>query len=211
MNNSREIFADSKNWTAELSPETMDRLRTYEILLKKWNKVVNLAASSTIPNLWNRHFLDSAQLLNCTTTAGRWLDIGSGAGFPGLVLATVATELRPATVFTLIEASAKKCAFMRCVAREIEIGVEVVESRCENVRPQNADVIVARAVAPLTDLLDLAVGHLTATGTLLFHKGRNRAEELHLARKQWRFDLREHRSITDPVAAVLAIQGVERA
>ena len=194
------------NWAENVSRETFQRLEIFETLLVKWNRTVNLVAPSTVPHLWERHFLDSAQLLDCAPAALRWLDIGSGAGFPGLVLAILAAESRPDADFTLMEASAKKCEFLRCAVRETGIQASVLETRCETAQPQQAGAVTARAVAPLPRLLDLAAPHLSKGGILIFPKGRERAAEIREARRKWAFDLRERPSITDSAAAILVIR-----
>ncbi len=193
-----------------VSRETFERLRIYESLLVRWNRAVSLVAESTVPHLWDRHFLDSAQLLDCAPSALRWLDIGSGGGFPGMVLAILAAEDRPGARFTLMEASSRKCEFLRRAVRETGLRVKVTEARCENARPQNADAVTARAVAPLPKLLELAAPHLSADGILIFPKGRSRAAEIRAARGEWTFDLQETSSITDPGAAVLVIRRAGR-
>lgn len=189
-----------------VSRETFAKLKTYESLLVSWNKKVNLVAESTISHLWSRHFIDSMQLLNYAPVEMKWLDIGSGAGFPGLVLAVIAKEKQPNAEFVLIEPSSKKRRFLGVVAKQIGIQVKVLGMKCENVEPQRANIVTARAVAPLPKLLKMTVRHLAKNGTLIFPKGRNRELEIKAARSEWNFDLEEIPSVTDQKSAILIIR-----
>lgn len=200
----------STHGIGNVSRETFQRFHVYETLLVKWNQKINLVAASTIPNLWTRHFVDSLQLMAYASSATKWLDIGSGAGFPGIVLAILATEQSPKSVFTLIESSAKKCQFLRCVKRELDLKVNVLETRCEQVHPLMAEAITARAVAPLPKLLKLAVPHLSSNGILIFPKGKDCANEIRTAQADWVFDLTQKQSITDKKSSILIIRNPQR-
>lgn len=194
-----------------VSTETRERLRMFESMLKKWNRSVNLISKGTLNHLWERHFEDSAQLLDCAPEAKRWLDVGSGGGFPGLVLVIMAAERGWEAEFTLIESSAKKCSFLRCVLFEIGLSADVLETRCENAEPQNADAVTARALAPLPKLLAMTTPHVSPHGVLIFPKGRKRQQEVVKARQMWTFDLQEKMSRTDADSAILLIKGAESA
>ncbi|MCY4007593.1 MAG: 16S rRNA (guanine(527)-N(7))-methyltransferase RsmG [Rhodobacteraceae bacterium] len=196
-----------ERWLKNVSRETFERLTVFESLLLRWNRHAGLIAESTIPQLWNRHFLDSAQLMSCAPKATHWLDIGSGAGFPGLVLAILAADNSLAPRFTLIESGSRKCEFLRRVIRETGVEVELLEMRCEDAEPQNADAVTARAVASLKALLTLAIPHVSHDGVMIFPKGRNRANEIDaLGSTKGFFDVKEVTSLTDPEAAILVLR-----
>lgn len=195
-----------KGFAEEISIEALGRFRIYESLLKKWNQSINLVSDSTLENLWKRHFQDSAQLLDCAPGAKKWVDVGSGGGFPGLVLTIIAAEREPNAEFTLIESSAKKCSFLRCVLRETGLRATILETRCEKAAPQGADAVTARALAPLPKLLALTTPHVAAKGMLIFPKGHNRNKEIVAAKENWKFHLQERKSITNASGAILIIK-----
>ncbi|PQO24432.1 16S rRNA (guanine(527)-N(7))-methyltransferase RsmG [Rhodobacteraceae bacterium WD3A24] len=195
-----------------VSRETLTRLDRFAGLLRKWSPVINLVSSRTLPDLWARHFLDSAQLMDIAPLASRsWADLGAGGGFPGLVVAILAAELRPDLHVTLIESDQRKSAFLSQAARELGLDTKIIRRRAEEAEPLGADVVSARALAPLTRLLDLAERHLAPGGQALFLKGRQHDAEIEQALDRWRFSVQKIRSITDPDAVVLKIKGVVRA
>jgi 16S rRNA (guanine527-N7)-methyltransferase len=194
-----------------VSRETLDRLEVYRAVLLAWNRRINLIARSSEADVWGRHFADSAQLLRyCPPTAQLWLDLGSGAGFPGLVVAVIAAETRPGLRVELVESDARKAAFLTTASRECGVSVRVHAGRSEALPPAAADVVSARAVAALADLLALAQNHLGEDGICLFPKGRSVHDEIQRARRSWRFQLRTHQSLTDPEAGILQIGAIER-
>ncbi|HSV27925.1 MAG TPA: 16S rRNA (guanine(527)-N(7))-methyltransferase RsmG [Candidatus Omnitrophota bacterium] len=196
---------DFQNATS-VSRETLDRLRIYADLLVKWQAKINLVGPDTIPNLWQRHFLDSAQVFPLLPQpVHRLVDMGSGAGFPGLVLAILGV----ADVH-MIESDARKCAFLREAARLTGAGVTIHNSRIEKVAPLGADVVTARALAPLEKLLEWAEPHLLPGGHCLFLKGRGHEDELTTASKEWNITCERTPSQTDPLGAILHIREVSR-
>lgn len=195
----------------DVSRETIDRLKTYVELLKRWNSSINLVSASTLTDVWTRHILDSAQVLeHSPRTATTWADLGSGGGFPGAVVAILANELRPNLLVTLVEADQRKAAFLRAVARETDVAMGVVAKRIEDLAPLSADVVSARALAPLPELLAHAKRHLAQDGIALLSKGANAQQEIDAARDVWRFDCDILPSKTDPEAVILKIGGIER-
>ncbi len=186
-----------------VSRETVARLEGFVALLGRWQTAKNLVADSTLSDVWTRHVADSAELLRIRPDARIWLDLGSGAGFPGLVVAIL---LENAGEVHLVEANARKAAFLRAAAREAgAINVRVHNDRAEAVIAgwdAAPEVITARALAPFADLLALTAP-LTATGAdLLLHKGAGFAAEREAASAQWHFDLVEHKSrIADGILA----------
>jgi 16S rRNA (guanine527-N7)-methyltransferase len=202
-----------------VSHETVDKLRLYESLLIKWQKAVNLVAPGTFPQLWQRHFTDSAQVFALAPGAKTWVDMGSGGGFPALVIAIMLANQRECQVH-LIESNARKCAFLSEVARQTGVRARVHNARIADVAASGvipvADAVTARALAPLDTLLDLALPFLGTASVALFLKGREAGAEVADARKRWVFDLKIHPSISDAEGQILEIgkpmlsQGGER-
>lgn len=195
---------------ADVSRETLDRLETYAALLKKWNPAINLVAKSTLDDLWDRHIVDSAQIFGLIPDFQHWADLGSGGGFPGMVVAILAAERQPQAKVTLVESDLRKATFLRTVARETGIDADVISQRIEQVPPLGVDVISARALAPLDRLLAFAERHLTPQGTALFLKGQNFQTELDTALASWRFDVQKLSSQTESTAVILKIGGLAR-
>lgn len=190
-----------------VSRETLARLEAYAQLLTRWSARVNLIGRDTIPDLWRRHMLDSAQLRRLVPDdAQSLIDLGSGAGFPGLVLAI----LDGVSGVELVEADSRKAAFLREAARVTGTSVTIRPCRIAAVPAHRVDVVTARALAPLDRLLDLARPFL-GTGTVcLFPKGKRAVEELTLARKGWTMSVALHHSIADPRGVVLRLHQVVR-
>ncbi|MBS8224900.1 16S rRNA (guanine(527)-N(7))-methyltransferase RsmG [Vannielia litorea] len=193
-----------------VSRETSERLETYAQLLEKWNKAINLVAPATIPNLWSRHILDSAQVFQHAPRGGTWVDIGTGGGFPGLVCGILAAEQAPDVSFHLIESDQRKCTFLTTVLREVGLTAKVHAHRVEAVPPLGARVLSARALAPLAALLEYAHRHLERHGKALFLKGAQHNDEIAKALESWAFDVQKHPSETDPAGAVLTIGNITR-
>ena len=151
--------------------------------------------------------LDSAQLLDhVPNEAAKVVDIGTGGGFPGLVLSIIAAERRPHTRFVLVDGNARKCEFLREVCRRTGTGAEIRDERDSDLEPQCADVVTARAVAPLGRLLGMACRHLSEGGTCVFLKGKGVAKEIEAAAESWRFGLTAVPSRTDGCGRILLIR-----
>jgi len=196
----------------DVSRETSERLEIYAQLVRKWTKAINLVAPGTVGDLWSRHFVDSAQIADCApTTVGRWADLGSGGGFPGMVLAILAAETDPERETVLIESDQRKSAFLRTVSRETSVPVVILDQRIELAPEQQADVVSARALASLSELLPLAQRHLASDGIALFPKGRRYQQEVEEARDKFDFELEIHPSRTDPEAVILAVGKIRNA
>lgn len=195
-----------------VSRETAARLDTYAALLEKWNPAINLVAKSTLAELWRRHILDSAQLLALAPPGARlWADLGSGGGFPGLVVAILAADTAPDLRLTLVESDRRKAAFLETVLRETGISATVAAERIEDLAPLEADIVSARALAPLPALLGHAHRHLAPGGIALFPKGARHRGEIAESLERWRFSVQKHPSRTDPDAVILSIGDIERA
>ncbi|WP_420023209.1 16S rRNA (guanine(527)-N(7))-methyltransferase RsmG [Cereibacter azotoformans] len=192
-----------------VSRETLGKLEQYADLVRKWNSAINLIGRSTEGQIWIRHIQDSAQLWGLRAAPfGTWLDLGSGGGLPGIVLATIATEKAPESRFVLVESDQRKATFLRTAARTLCLNVTVHAARVEQLPPQRADVISARALAPLTDLCALAAPHLAPEGMCLFPKGANYASEIAAARLSWNMEPEIHPSVTDPSAVILKLKAM---
>ena len=195
---------DVPDWL-DVSRETIERLQDFAALLRRWTVTVNLVSKSTIPDLWSRHILDSAQLFSHSTATPIWADLGSGGGLPGIVVAILLKESRPDSTVVLIEADARKAAFLAQCIQQFELKAQVRVSRIESLLPVGAGIVSARALAPLDTLLGYAARHISANGKALFLKGATWESEVAAARKGWAFDCVAHPSHTDPNAAVLEI------
>ncbi|WP_342077482.1 16S rRNA (guanine(527)-N(7))-methyltransferase RsmG [Yoonia sp. SS1-5] len=195
-----------------VSRETMTALQEFEALVRKWTKSINLVAPSTINDIWDRHIVDSAQIFKYAPDSFRtWTDIGSGGGFPGIVVAIMAREHHPTSRFTFIESDRRKATFLRTAIRTFDLRAAVLDQRIEQAVPQQADVVSARALTSLSMMFEMLQRHLSPQGIAVLHKGRRHDNEVAEARKLWRFELEEHASLTDPEARILAIQGIQSA
>ena len=189
----------------DVSRETQERLEAYVALLTKWNAKINLVGPSTLPDVWRRHILDSAQIHDRVAPAGVLIDLGSGAGLPGLILAIMGGPQ-----VHLIESDARKCAFLHEAARVTGTAVTIHNKRIEAVPPIEADVVTARALAPLAQLLDHAVRFLKPAGKCVFLKGARQADELTEARKTWHMSVTERPSLSDPSGVILELESPAR-
>ena len=193
-----------------VSRETQARLDQLKLIFFKWQKRINLVSASTLDDFEKRHVIDSAQILDIAPDANRIVDMGSGGGFPGLVLAIMLAEKQNAHV-DLIESNQKKASFLRSALRECG-GVGIVHAeRIEKVTATllTPDIITARALAPLDVLLDYSLPLLAENVSCLFHKGRDYEEEIVKARGRFQFDLLVYPSRIDPDSVILKIWNVE--
>lgn len=191
-----------------VSRETEQRLRDFVLLLEKWNAAINLISRSTIGQVWSRHILDSAQIFSYASSAKRWVDLGSGGGFPGIVVAILALELAPNMKIILVESDQRKAAFLRQAGQTLGLSIDVIADRIEAISSLTADVVSARALAALPQLCVFAKSHLVPDGTAIFLKGKSCGAEIADARKDWNFSLESRASITDPSAVVLVLKGI---
>lgn len=197
---------------SRFSGPTRERLSIYHALLEKWNPAINLVSRKTLENAWSRHFADSAQLAELAprleNKGALWADLGSGGGFPGMVCAIICAETRPDMQFTLVEADSRKAAFLRTVSRETQVNVRVLVSRIEDTPPLSADILTARALAPLTGLLSHASRHLALNGICLFPKGETWQKEHRDALERFRFHSKTHISRIDPASVILEVRDI---
>ena len=193
-----------------VSRETFLRLKEYEKLLFKWNAKINLVSKSTLDNFWNRHVLDSAQFLSSVgEKAGKWVDLGSGGGLPGLVVAILSDEIEPVNKLFLVEADVRKAVFLKTVCRELGLKVEVYNNRIEELPLMSANIVSARALAPLKTLCLYAKNHLAKDGVAVFAKGENWKAELVEAQKKWIFSYEAVKSTLHEGSVVLVLRGIK--
>jgi len=191
---------------ADLHPEIETRLKLYHSLLLKWQKSLNLISPSTIEDSWNRHFTDSAQLAKYISIKNPVIvDLGSGGGFPGMVLAIMVEGS-----FHLVESDNKKCIFLREVSRETKTKTIIHNNRIENISIPHIDYITSRACASVSQLLSWSQNLVSHETRCLFLKGKNYSIEIDEANKEWHFDVDLHPSITEKESAILELSHIRR-
>ncbi|WP_019223050.1 16S rRNA (guanine(527)-N(7))-methyltransferase RsmG [Bartonella rattaustraliani] len=192
-----------------VSRETMEDLIQFESLIVQWNMHINLISAATIPVLWTRHILDSVQLYPLYNHLSHWCDLGSGGGFPAIVLAILMKEKKTGHI-DLVESNGKKVAFLRTVIAQLNLSATVYHCRIEDVYKKIAkpEIITARGLASLDDLLRLIFPLLTEKTKALLQKGRDYATEIKNASANWHFDLLKHKSKIDENSVILEISHV---
>ena len=193
-----------------VSRETSERLAIYAALVAKWQKSQNLVSPGTLPRLWRRHIADSAQVHALRPEARRWVDLGSGAGFPGLVSAILIADT-PGAVVHLVESNRGKAAFLRTVARETGAPAMVHDVRIDSFVKDFAepvDGVSARALAEFAVLLGWAAPFVARGAVAVFHKGQDFGAELKEATLSWAVDLIEHQSKTEPTGRLVEVRKI---
>lgn len=191
-----------------VSRETIARLEALVAMLIKWNSTINLISKSSEGSIWSRHVADSAQVFEYGMDADTWVDLGSGGGFPGLVIAILAAQIKPALQVTLVESDQRKAAFLRQAIKALSLSAGVIADRIEAIDSLQANVVSARALAPLPMLCSFADRHLAPKGKGIFLKGKNATAEIAAAKEDWTFMLDTYPSVTDPLALVLVVTGL---
>ncbi|KAA0968241.1 16S rRNA (guanine(527)-N(7))-methyltransferase RsmG [Aureimonas fodinaquatilis] len=193
-----------------VSRETTDKLDRLVELTLQWQRSINLIAPSTVSHIWTRHIEDGLWLDHVAGRQSLWVDIGSGGGFPGLVLAITASA-NPGTKVAMIESNAKKCAFLRTVVRELALPAEVHCQRIESSAAvvEAATAVSARALASLPDLLNLVAPNLNKEAVCYFFKGRAHQQEIDEASANWRFSMVKHSSTVEVDSVILELRSVE--
>lgn len=207
MNEPLEPSTLLQRWN--VSRETIARLAIYEELLRKWQRQINLVSPTTLPYLWTRHFSDSAQLQSHLPLCRNWVDMGSGAGFPGLITATLLAQTSDPYQVHLIESDQRKCAFLRTVSREMGVVIQVHNCRIEDVHDDiwsMAEAVSARALAPLVDLISFSQKALDNGAVGVFLKGSNVADELTLDPIFSKYRIAFKPSVTDPRSSVVLVE-----
>jgi 16S rRNA (guanine527-N7)-methyltransferase len=195
-----------------VSREAEARLTIFSTLFERWNRSINLVSHASLPLLRARHIDDSVQIARFVTeTTRKWVDLGSGGGFPGLIVAAVIAESRPECRVILVESDQRKATFLREAARQMDVSVVVETVRIETLPPQDADVLSARALAELPELCRYASRHLNNDGVALFFKGAKYESEVVKARGAgWEFTMDIHNSVSDPSGVILGLKDIHR-
>ncbi len=204
----KEILLSDLN----VSRETLLDLIRMVDLLKKWNSTINLVGRASVEEVWARHILDSAQMWALRPqNLKTWVDLGSGGGFPALVLAILAKKEAPDVSFHMIESDARKCAYLRNVSRETSLNASIHTIRIEDIEPIKAEVVSARALAPVETLLGYSRHFLSDGAYCLFLKGKSCAREVELARESWCFQSEKIKSRSDEMGSILKVWNIKRA
>lgn len=193
----------------DVSRETFERLILFERRFLEWNSRINLISGSDVDALWPRHIVDSAQLPRLAPAARRWLDFGSGGGFPGAIIAIILNDVEAAHV-NLVESNRKKAAFLSRIVSETDAPASIHAQRIENLHGKfdDTEIVTARAVANLGKLMTLTRPWLEGRARALFQKGRDYRREVELCRDAFAFDLLEHASCSDPDGIILEISNL---
>ena len=192
-----------------VSRETINCFCEYESLLSKWNKKINLVSKTTLVDIWDRHFLDSGQIIDHVDASGKiWVDVGAGAGFPGLVVALLLRDRKIECDLTLVEKNTKKVFFLNEVIRNLNLKVKVVNNSINCIKPLNADILTARAFSELKDLIEIAYQHRKEKGICLFLKGENYRFELDKTLNYWFFDYDIVESLSNPSGKIIRVKKI---
>jgi len=196
-----------KEYAIQFSKETKEKLNIYSFILKDWQKKINLVSDSTLENMWERHFLDSAQLYSLLPKQEKGsvvYDVGTGAGFPGMILAIMGRK-----DIVLCESSKKKCTFLEEVKKQTHTKVIIDNIRAELLPSNTANSVIARAVKPLEGLLKIAKPLINRKGLCIFPKGVNWKKELSIAEKFFNIDYDLVQSITSKESFIFVIKNIE--
>lgn len=193
---------------ADATDAQMQDLSAFEQKLIEVNQVMNLVGPDTLPDVWNRHFWDSAQLLRYAPDARTWADLGAGAGFPGVVL-SVLLKGRPDAHVWLIDSLGKRCRFLQDVVNQLQLPATVIQGRAED-QALKVDVVTARAVAPMERLLDYAQPYHQRGALGLYLKGEKAQAELDQARRVWQFNADLSVSASDPRGRIVSVRSLRR-
>jgi len=193
-----------------VSRETLEKLYAFVALVEKWTRKINLISKVSTEEIWHRHIIDSAQIYELAPQMGRWVDLGSGGGFPGIVAAILSSGAGASHDFVLVESDQRKAVFLRTAIRELGLNGKVLSERIETILPLESDIISARALADLDQLLDYADLHLSSNGICLFPKGSKWQKEEQTAGLRWSYTCEPIRSRTNADAAILKIKDITR-
>ena len=190
-----------------VSRETIDKLKAYEASLKEWQNKFNLVSKSSLENAWDRHFCDSVQLIKYIPETTRVMfDFGSGAGFPGMVLAVLLAEKMPKIHINLVESIKKKTLYLNAVKEMFQLNnVTIINERIENLKKTTADIITSRAMCKLTDLLGYAYPFTNKNTIMIFPKGKTFQTEIEEAKKKWKFNCQIETNETNDEGKILII------
>jgi len=200
---------DAIDLSKNVSRETLNDLDRFVQLVIKWNPAINLVAKNSLADVWVRHIKDSVQLIPLAPIGRAWIDLGSGGGFPGIVVSLILKEIAPETCMYLVESDARKATFLRESSRVLRINCQILNQRIEEINLPPASIISARALAHLDKLLHFSKRMMDPDGVCLFMKGKSYKDEVRLARESWNFDCEVIQSTTSAEAAVLRVRNIE--
>ena len=195
---------------ADVSRETIEKLQAYVALVEKWTAKINLISKQSVRNIWDRHILDSAQIFTLAPDSGKWVDLGSGGGFPAIVISILSQEFGGRHEVLMVESDQRKAVFLRTEVRELGLKANAIADRIERVTPMQADILSARALSDLDTLLGFAEIHLRSTGTAIFPKGETWEKEDRTAREMWSYHCDVTKSRSNSNAAILKIKDIAR-
>lgn len=198
--------------TYNVSRETLAKLEAYVALLNEWQKKFNLVSNSSLADVWTRHIADSAALFHyLNPEAQKVYDLGSGAGFPAMVLAVMAEDIYPHMKFTLIESIGKKTLYLNEVKTVLALkNVKIINGRAENLKLPPADIVTARAVTALTNLLGFAYKLTDRHTDLILPKGRSFQQEIDEAHKKWNFYVKVESNPVSEDGVILCLKNLRR-
>ena len=195
----------------QVSRETISSLKKYEDLLIKYNSGLNLVGKSTINEIWSRHFLDSAQVIDLIDkNINSCIDIGSGAGFPGLVLALLLKHKKSQVNFKILEKSPKKCNFLKIVSSELGLDTEIICQDIKNIKKINCDFAIARAFKPLPEIFEIIHSKIKFSAKLVLFLGAKQSGLLDEASKKWNMEYKQRKSITSSDSLIIEVNKLER-
>ncbi len=201
---------ETRSLNKDVSRETFDRLEHFADAIVRWTKKINLISRASTADVWTRHIRDSVQIAELSDKPEKWLDLGSGGGLPGIVVAILIVETRPDARVTLVESDQRKAVFLRTMGRELGLDLSVLPKRIETLPAFGATTLSARALAHLTQLVSYADKHLGKDGTAIFPKGATWEKELQEAKLEWSFSESVIKSETDPSAAILVLKNIQK-
>ena len=195
----------------QVSRETISSLKKYEDLLIKYNSGLNLVGKSTINEIWIRHFLDSAQVIDLIDkNVNSCIDIGSGAGFPGLVLALLLKHKKSQANFKILEKSPKKCNFLKLVSSELGLDTEIICQDIKNIKKINCDFAIARAFKPLPEIFEIIHSKINFSAKLVLFLGAKQSGLLDETSKKWNMEYKQRKSITSSDSLIIEVNKLER-
>ena len=195
----------------QVSRETIYSLKKYEKLLIKHNSGLNLVGKSTINEIWTRHFLDSAQVIDLIDkNINSCIDIGSGAGFPGLVLALLLKHKKSQVNFKILEKSPKKCNFLKLVSSELGLDTEIICQDIKNIKKINCDFAIARAFKPLPEIFEIIHSKINFSAKLVLFLGAKQSGLLDETSKKWNMEYKQRKSITSSDSLIIEVNKLER-
>jgi len=204
MHDFKYFFINNINF----SRETSHKLKKYEKILIEYNKKINLISKSTERDIYNRHFIDCAQVVDFLNNNQNLLDLGTGAGFPGIVLKIISSDFGKKLNIFLIEKSKKKCVFLNFLKKQLDIDIDIINQRYEDINIIKKHSIISRAFKNIKETFDLIYKNLSNIEYLIMLKGQNHINEINEAKKKYMFHVKKYQSLTSKDSYILKIKGI---